>query len=133
MLSFFQSEMDSLIAFAKKPRDAQELTTFQYRIRVFGFAFLLNIVLILLASLGISALELAGIIDSENHQVQLLLKTFHPALVFVFAVFLGPILEEFVFRFGLRYNKLSNFYNQLRICIVKRRNLLRKERFYYFG
>ena len=105
MLSFFQSEMDSLIAFAKKPRDAQELTTFKYRIRVFGFAFLLNIVLILLASLGISALELAGIIDSENHQVQLLLKTFHPALVFVFAVFLGPILEEFVFRFGLRYNK----------------------------
>ena len=105
MLSFFQSEMDSLIAFAKKPRDAQELTTFQYRIRVFGFAFLLNVGLILLASVGLGILEYYKVFDSNNHQVELLLKTFHPALVFVFAVFLGPILEEFVFRFGLRYNK----------------------------
>ena len=105
MLSFFQSELDSLIAFAKKPRDAQELTTFQYRIRVFGFAFLLNVGLILLASVGLGILEYYKVFDSNNHQVELLLKTFHPALVFVFAVFLGPILEEFVFRFGLRYNK----------------------------
>ena len=105
MLSFFQSELDSLIAFAKKPRDAQELTTFQYRIRVFGFAFLLNVGLILLASVGLGILEYYKVFDSNNHQVELLLKTFHPALVFVFAVFFGPILEEFVFRFGLRYNK----------------------------
>ena len=105
MTSFFKSELDSLIAFAKKPRDAQELTTFQYRIRVFGFAFLLNVGLILLASVGLGILEYYKVFDSNNHQVELLLKTFHPALVFVFAVFFGPILEEFVFRFGLRYNK----------------------------
>lgn len=105
MLSFFKSELDSLIVFAKKPRDAQELTKFSYRIKVLGFAFLLNVGLILLASVGLGILEYFKVFDSSNHQVELFLKQYHPAIVFVLAAFLLPILEEIIFRFGLRYNK----------------------------
>lgn len=105
MASFFRSELDSLIAFAKKPRDAQELTTFSYRIKVLGFAFLLNVGMILIASVGLGILEHFKVFDSSNHQVELFLKQYHPAVVFVLAAFLLPILEELIFRFGLRYNK----------------------------
>ncbi|MFT4575965.1 MAG: membrane protease YdiL (CAAX protease family) [Polaribacter sp.] len=103
--------VNELIAFIKNPvLEKDENTTFLYRLNKFFLLFLISLLTSFFFTLFISALEESGLISTQQHAVESLLKKLSTLQFFIFAVLIAPVLEESIFRAPLTlFKKGKNF------------------------
>jgi membrane protease YdiL (CAAX protease family) len=112
MWNTIQENYTDLIDFLRNPTDqsALELTLTEKLKKLFSL-FIIEIPIMGLLIISISGLETMGLLNSEEHKFNDLIKTWPIWSVLLFTVVIGPFFEELIFRSYLRYKKnyLFNF------------------------
>ena len=104
MLNNIKETYTDLLAFLKNPKDeaGPELSIAQ-KFKTVISLLIIEIPLMGILVLLISGLETLGLIDSDNHKILDMIKSYPVVLLFVLTVVIGPLIEELIFRLYLRY------------------------------
>jgi membrane protease YdiL (CAAX protease family) len=101
-----------LIDFLKNPKDqsAPDLI-FTEKLKKLFSLFIIEVPIMGILIILISGLETLGLVNSEEHKLHDIIKTWPIWLLLLFTVVIGPFIEELIFRSYLRYKKnyLFNF------------------------
>lgn len=106
MKSFVKYELTKIKEFFISPTDSQDSYTISEKFKSFIVVFTLNIILIMVCSGILSILEMLKLINSETHAIEKYIKSYEPGILILLIVIIAPILEEIIFRAGLRYDKI---------------------------
>jgi membrane protease YdiL (CAAX protease family) len=102
--SVFKREIISLKSFVKKPVFEKSSKTGSRRLAFFGIILLIDLCLTLMLVGLLSVLEKLGYEEVfESHKLDALLKELPPWIFGLLVIFLGPLIEEVVFRLHLKY------------------------------
>jgi len=125
----------NFLHFLREPIDRKDSTGLS-PLKVFILLLIIDIILMLFLSYGISLFENKGWIDLENHAVTQLFINFPWYWIILLAVLLIPFLEELIFRFPLRFEK--NYLLQVPILLISGKDKRKKQTYKniwdkYFG
>ncbi|RBN51697.1 CPBP family intramembrane glutamic endopeptidase [Flavobacterium psychrolimnae] len=117
MLDNIKETYTDLISFLKNPSDeAGPELSIALKFKSVISLLIIEIPLMAVLILLISGLETLGFIDSDNHKILDMIKSYPVVLLLVLTVVIGPLIEEFIFRLYLRYK--NNYALHFLISIV---------------
>jgi uncharacterized protein (TIGR03435 family) len=122
--------------FLKQPADKQDsIQTGKRRTRVFFSLLVIDLLLMLAITPVISMVDTMGWVNMDNHATTKLIAQFPLWQVFVLAVLIGPLIEEIIFRFFLRYRRNFLIHFIISLSSPKRRDSVESffERYWSLG
>lgn len=104
MLETIKENYFDLMAFLKNPKDeAGPKRTIVQKVKTLLSFLLIEIPIMAVLILLISGLEELGLVDTENHALENLIKSVSIPVLFLLLVIVIPFFEELLFRLYLRY------------------------------
>jgi membrane protease YdiL (CAAX protease family) len=104
MLETIKENYFDLMAFLKNPKDeAGPKRTVVQKVKTLLSFLLIEIPIMAVLILLISGLEELGLVDTENHALENLIKSVSIPVLFLLLVIVIPFFEELLFRLYLRY------------------------------
>ncbi len=109
----FSEFVRECVNFARKPSYALPHTFSSLEgAKVLAFALLFDYLLMFCSLILIGAVVGKDLVQ-ENHQMQEMIESYSPILIFAFVALLAPLLEETIFRLFLRFHTLNLLFSLL--------------------
>ena len=106
VVTTIKRQLATIIEFICKPNDMQIQSSAMDKLKFFLFILVLDIAIVGLLSILIHFILQYVPIDIESNLVNQIILSSTPAFALLITVVFAPLIEEFIFRFFLRYDKM---------------------------